>query len=75
MPRKSGTVRTFSELWQRHENLYYSIFYQALNRLEINKKQCKSEDAISEALCPVLIKVCFEHEQDVTTPDWEKFNL
>lgn len=72
MARRIGTVKTFIALWQCHENLYYSIFYEALIRLEINEEQRKNEDAISEALCPVLNDVCFEHTQDVRTPDWEK---
>ncbi len=72
MARRIGTVKTFIALWQCHENLYYSIFYEALKRLEINDEQRKDEDAISEALCPVLNDICFEHRLDVRTPDWEK---
>ena len=72
MARKAGTVKPFIALWQCHENLYYSIFYKALKRLNINDVQRKDEDAISEALCPVLTEVCFEHAEDVSTPDWEK---
>ena len=72
MARKTGAVKSFIVLWERHEKLYYSIFYEALKRLEINDVQRKDEDAISEALCPVLNDVCFEHSQDVRVPDWEK---
>ncbi len=72
MARRIGTVKTFIALWQCHETFYYSIFYEALNRLEINEEQRKSEDAISEALCPILKDICFNHTQDVRTPDWEK---
>ena len=71
MARKAGTVKPFLALWQCHENLYYSIFYKALKRLNINDVQRKDEDAISEALCPVLTEVCFEHIEDVSTPKWE----
>jgi hypothetical protein len=72
MARKVGTVKPFIALWQCHEILYYSIFYKALERLNINDEQRKDEDAISEALCPVLNEVCFEHAEDVITPNWEK---
>ena len=71
MARRSGTVETFIALWQRHENLYYSIFYEALILLVINEEQRKDEDAISEVLCPILNTVCFEHERDITPPVWE----
>jgi hypothetical protein len=71
MARKAGTVKPFIALWQCHENLYYSIFYEALKRFNINDVQRKDEDAISEALCPVLNEVCFEHADDVSTPDSE----
>jgi len=72
MARRVGAVKTFIALWQCHEKLYYSIFYEALKRLEIDDDRRKNEDAISEALCPVLYDVCFEHSQDVIIPDWEK---
>lgn len=72
MARRIGTVKDFVALWQCHENLYYYIFCEALNRLKISKEQSKNEDAISEALCPILKDVCFNHTQDVRTPDWEK---
>jgi len=71
MARKMGAVKTFIDLWQNHENIYYSIFYEALTRLEINEKQRKDEDAISEALCPILREVCFEHKEDIKLPAWE----
>lgn len=72
MARRIGTVKDFVALWQCHETLYYSIFYEALNQLEISEEQSKNEDAISEALCPILKDVCFDHTQEVRTPDWEK---
>lgn len=74
MARKIGTIKPSPLLWMEHEKLYCSIFYEALQQLEINEEQCKNEDAISEALCPVLREVCFRHERDVKTPDWEKPN-
>lgn len=71
MSRRIGTVKTFIALWQCHENLYCSIFYEALNRHEINDEQHKDEDAISEALCPILNIICFELERDIAPPVWE----
>lgn len=72
MARKIGTIKSFLSLWIAHEKLYYSIFYEALGQLKITDTQQKDEDAISEALCPVLRKICFEYAQEVRTPDWEK---
>ncbi len=72
MARKIGAIKTFASLWQDHENLYYSIFHSALEQLILSNKQKKHEDAISEALCPVLNKICFEHDLDVKIPAWEQ---
>jgi len=72
MARKTGAIKTFASLWRNHENLYCSIFYNALEQLIISDKQRKDEDAISEAVCPILAKICFEHEQDVRIPKWEQ---
>jgi len=72
MARKTGTIKSFHSLWIEHEKLYYSIFYKALQQLEINVEQRKHEDAISEAFCPILKELCFSHEHDIRTPDWEK---
>lgn len=74
MARKIGTIKTFLSLWMAHEKLYYSIFYDALEQLTITDTQRHDEDAISEALCPILKKICFESVLDVRTPDWEKPN-
>ena len=74
MARKIGAIKSFLSLWMKHEKLYCSIFYEALQELKINEEQRENEDAISEALCPVLREVCFKHERDVKTPDWEKPN-
>jgi len=70
MTRKSGSIKTFSALWQNHENLYFSIFGSALNQLKVSDNLRKDEDAISEALCPLLARICFE--KHVKRPDWEK---
>lgn len=74
MARKIGTIKSFLLLWMEHEKLYCFIFYEALKQLEINDEQRRNEDAISEVLCLNLTKVCFDHERDVRTPDWEKPN-
>jgi len=70
MARKSGSIKTFPALWQNHENLYFSIFSRALNQLKVSDKLRKDEDAISEALCPILARICFKKR--VKKPDWEK---
>ncbi len=72
MARKKGLFLNFSSLWLRHEALYFSIFEQALNELDINEEQRQDEDAISESLCPVLRTVCFQHKNKVKTPEWER---
>ena len=59
MARKTGAIKAFASLWQDHEILYYSIFHSALEQLILSNKQKKHEDAISEALCIVLKKICF----------------
>ena len=74
MARKIGTIKSFLLLWVKHEKLYCSIFYEALQQLEINEDQRNNEDAISEVLCPVLREVCFKDERDVRTPEWEAPN-
>jgi len=74
MARKIGTIKSFLLLWVKHEKLYCSIFYEALQQLEINEDQRNNENAISEALCPVLRDICFKHERDVRTPKWEAPN-
>jgi len=75
MARKSGTIKTFIDLWIAHEKLYFSIFSEALQQLKINEDQRKDEDAISEALCPILRGVCYKHKDyEVRTPIWEQPN-
>ncbi len=75
MARKKGTIKKFFSLWQNHEKLYYSIFKKALEQLNITNELRKDEDAISEALSPVLRKICYEynikHKQDIRMPVWE----
>lgn len=71
MARRNTTIGGFSELWQRHENLYYGIFANALRLFKSTEEQLKDEDAISEALCVKLLEVCFEHPEKPEPPKWE----
>lgn len=71
MARKTRTIGGFGQLWQRHENLYRTIFCNALAQLMITDEQRKDEDAISEALCPILRQACFNHKDKPMPPEWE----
>lgn len=71
MARRNTTIGGFNQLWQRHENLYHDIFTNALKLFEATDEQREDEDAISEALCPVLKRVCFTHPEKPPTPKWE----
>lgn len=70
MTRKR-TIGCFTQLWQRHESLYRSIFVDALNLLEVTDEQRKDEDAISEALCLKLLNVCRLNKSKPMPPQWE----
>jgi hypothetical protein len=70
MARKPGKIRTFIALWQRHEQIYVSIFSEALEQLDITEELSEHEDDISEVLCPLLRQICFTRK--VRIPDWEK---
>jgi hypothetical protein len=70
-------VPPFGELWQNHETLYVDIFIMALARLADQGCPAAHEDYISEQLCPILTRVCFEESRrnagsEIRTPDWEK---
>lgn len=71
MARKTRILGRFPQLWERHENLYQTIFCDALAQLIITDEQRKDEDAISEALCPILQQVCFTHKDKPMPPGWE----
>lgn len=71
MARKARKIAGFGQLWQRHENLYQALFCDALAQLTITEEQRKDEDAISEALCPILRQVCFNHKDKPMPPEWE----
>ncbi len=70
MARRIGALKTFPALWQDHEQLYVSVFSEALKRLNIEDAKNKKENAISEVLSLVLREVC--SERNVRTPEWEK---
>jgi len=65
-----------SELWQSHVRLYIAVFSVALENLASISCDTSDEDRISEGLCPILNKVCFQKNKvsdcEVRTPDWEK---
>lgn len=72
MARRYYSIGGFFQLWERHERLYQSIFMNGLKLLKINDSQRQHEDAISEALCPVLQRVCFSHPEKPSIPQWER---
>lgn len=72
MARRNVPIAEFSMLWQRHETLYRGIFIEALNQLNVTDGQRKYEDDISEALCPVLRKICFLDKNKPAIPQWER---
>lgn len=76
MARKTNTIPRGLELWKRHEALYQMVFSEALTRLSQLDREWENEDQISEILCLILLKVCFEigkeRNQEVRIPDWQK---
>jgi len=70
-------IPSVSTLWQKHETLYVGVFIMALRRLSETGCPSTSEDDISEWLCPLLTKICFEENRrnnscEIRTPDWDK---
>lgn len=65
----------FVTLWNRHVQLYSEVFSAALRELSVSSSISGDEDAISEILCSILSRVCFEfgrsRNQDLQTPYWE----
>jgi len=65
----------FVTLWNRHVQLYSEVFSAALYELSKLSSISGDEDAISEILCSILSRVCFElgksRNQDLQTPYWE----
>ena len=65
----------FETLWNRHIRLYSEVFSTALQELSAAASIFGDEDAISERLCPILNRVCFNfgksRNQELQTPYWE----
>lgn len=65
----------FETLWRRHILLYSEVFSEALEELSESASISGNEDAISEILCPILNRVCFNfgksRNQELQTPYWE----
>ncbi len=65
----------FITLWNRHVLLYSEVFSAALQELSESTSISGDEDAISEILCSILNRVCFNfgksRNQELQTPYWE----
>jgi hypothetical protein len=65
----------FIALWNRHVLLYSEVFSVALQELSESASISGDEDAISEILCLILNRVCFNfgksRNQELQTPYWE----
>lgn len=65
----------FITLWNRHILLYSEVFSTALQELSELASISGDEDAISEILCSILNRVCFNfgksRNQELQTPYWE----
>ena len=65
----------FNKIWNRHAILYSEIFSEALQELSESNSISGGENAISEILCPILNRVCFNYgkpkNQEIQTPYWE----
>ncbi|NIM14190.1 MAG: hypothetical protein GTO45_19260 [Candidatus Aminicenantes bacterium] len=65
----------FIILWNRHTQLYLEVFSLALQELAEKDSVTGDEDAISETLCLILSRVCYNagksRNQEVQTPYWE----
>lgn len=68
-------LSSFETLWRRHILLYSEVFSAALQGLSESASISGDEDAISEILCPILNRVCFNfgksRNQELQTPYWE----
>jgi hypothetical protein len=76
MARKIRSIPLGTDLWERHEVLYCSVFNKALTLLAQLDCEWDDENQISKRLCPILNTVCYEmgkwSNREVRTPDWEK---
>jgi len=62
--------------WDRFVKRYTEIFSLALKTLSCTSCDLYDENKISEALCPILNRICYEksHEKnyEIRTPSWEQ---
>ncbi len=65
----------FITLWNRHVMIYSEVFSAALQKLSESASISGDEDAISERLCSILNRVCFNFGKsrnlELQTPYWE----
>ena len=68
-------LSSFETLWERHTLLYSEVFAEALQALSESGSISGDEDTISEMLCPILNRVCFNFGKsrnlELPTPYWE----
>jgi hypothetical protein len=68
-------LSSFKTLWKRHVLLYSEVFSEALRELSESALISKDEDTLSEILCSILNRVCFNfgksRNQELQTPCWE----
>jgi hypothetical protein len=69
---------SFIELWNKHVLLYSEVFSMALQVLSESDSVSGDEDAISERLCLLLNRICYEiyksRNQELSPPCWETPN-
>jgi len=65
----------FKKIWNRHVALYSYVFSEALLKLSEYNSISGNENAVSEMLCPILSRVCYNYgkskNQEIQTPCWE----
>ena len=65
----------FEKLWERHVLNYSEVFSKALQELSGSASISGGENAVSEMLCPILNRVCYNlgksRGQELQTPWWE----
>ena len=68
-------LSSFETLWKRHILLYSEVFSEALKELPETASISGDEVTISEILCTILNRVCFNlgktRNQELQTPYWE----
>jgi hypothetical protein len=65
-----------AELWRQHEEIYVSVFTLALDQLPSIASDTPREDRISETLCPILRRICYQKSKDsnreISPPSWNE---